>query len=77
MCVTIAHVRYYCACALLLQSIATVIMAEQSATVDLNDEEILQFIEINTAANTVRRTRSDLNVWNKWCAAVKSRGYSC
>ena len=49
---------------------ATVIMAEQSATVNLNDEEILQFIEINKAANTVRKTRSDLNVWNKWCATV-------
>ena len=45
-------------------------MAEQSATVDLNDEEILQFIEINKAANTVRTTRSDLNVCNKWCATA-------
>ena len=45
-------------------------MAEQNATVDLNGEEILQFIEINKAANTVRKTRSDLNVWNKWCATV-------
>ena len=45
-------------------------MAEQSAIVDLNDEEILQFIEINKAVNTVKKTRSDLNVWNKWCATV-------
>ena len=60
----ITHDKRSIACALLLQSIATVIMAisRVHATVDLNDEEILQFIEINKAANTVRKTRSDLNV---------------
>ena len=28
------------------------------------------FIEKNKAANTVRKTKSDLNVWYRWCAGV-------
>ena len=32
------------------------------------DEELLQFVEINKAQNTVKKTRSDLNVWKRWCA---------
>jgi hypothetical protein len=35
-------------------------MAEASGVVELEDEEVLQFIE---AANTVGKTRSDLNTW--------------
>jgi hypothetical protein len=31
---------------------------------ELDDEEVLQFIERNKAANTVRKTRSDLNNWS-------------
>jgi hypothetical protein len=37
-------------------------MAEVSG-VELVDEEVLQFIERNEVANTVRKTRCDLNVW--------------
>jgi hypothetical protein len=35
-------------------------MAEASGVVELDDEEVLQK---NEAANIVRETRSDLNVW--------------
>jgi hypothetical protein len=38
-------------------------MAEASGVVELDDEEVLQFIERSKAANTVRKTRSDLNIW--------------
>jgi hypothetical protein len=38
-------------------------MAEASGVVELDDEEVLQFIERSEAANTVRKTRSDLNIW--------------
>jgi hypothetical protein len=39
-------------------------MAEASGVhvVELEDEEVLQFIERNEAASTVRKTRSDLNI---------------
>ena len=33
-----------------------------------HDEELEQFVEQNKAQNTVRKTKSDINVWNKWCA---------
>jgi hypothetical protein len=38
-------------------------MAEASGVVELEDEEVLQFIERSEAANTVGKTRSDLNTW--------------
>jgi hypothetical protein len=34
------------------------------------DEEVLQFIERNKAAKTMRKTRSDLNIWSRWCSTV-------
>ena len=33
-----------------------------------HDEKLIQFVEQNKAYNTVRKTRSDTNVWYKWCA---------
>jgi hypothetical protein len=38
-------------------------MAEASGVVELEDEEVLQFIERSEAANTMGKTRSDLNTW--------------
>ena len=32
------------------------------------DKELIQFVEQNKAYNMVRKTRSDTNVWYKWCA---------
>jgi hypothetical protein len=37
-------------------------MAEASG-VELEDKEVLQFIERSEATNTVRKTRSDPNTW--------------
>ena len=31
------------------------------------DEELQQFIQQNRAVNTVKKTKSDMNAWNKWC----------
>jgi hypothetical protein len=38
-------------------------MAEASGVVEFEDEEVLQFIERSEAANTMGKTRSDLNAW--------------
>ena len=31
------------------------------------DEELQQFIQQNRSVNTVKKTKSDMNAWNKWC----------
>ena len=36
----------------------------------LDDAVVEDFIEKNKATNTVRKTKSDLNVWYRWCAGV-------
>ena len=37
---------------------------------ELDDAVVEDFIEKNKATNTVRRTKSVLNVWYRWCAGV-------
>jgi hypothetical protein len=44
-------------------------VAQASGVVELDDEEIPQFIEINKAVNAVRKTGSDLNIWSRWYVA--------
>lgn len=36
----------------------------------LNDVEIGEFIEKNKNINTAKKTKSDLNVWNRWCSSI-------
>ena len=31
------------------------------------DEELQQFIQQKRAINTVKKTKCDMNAWNKWC----------
>ena len=38
---------------------------------DLDDSEISLLIEVNGNVNTTKKTKSDLNVWKRWCEAVK------
>ncbi len=38
---------------------------------ELDDEHIGAFVESNKAINTVQKTRSDINVWYRWCELVK------
>jgi hypothetical protein len=38
-------------------------MAEASGVVELEDEEVLQFIERSEATNTMEKARSNLNTW--------------
>ena len=42
-----------------------------SEAIELKDEVIKDFIDKNKAINTVRKTRSDLNMWYRWCEGVK------
>ena len=37
----------------------------------LNDEYVKQFIDSNKAKNTVKKTRSDLNGWYRWCETAE------
>ena len=46
---------------------------ETTGAVHLDDDAVRQFIESNKAKNTVKKTRSDLNVWNRWCESVNER----
>ena len=36
----------------------------------LDDKELSEFVNANKAANTVKKTRSDLRTWEKWCHTV-------
>ena len=38
---------------------------------DLDDSEISSFIEENRNVNTTKKTKTDLNVWKRWCESVK------
>ena len=37
----------------------------------LSSTLVEDFIEKNKANNTVKKTKSDLNVWYRWCAGVR------
>ena len=38
---------------------------------DLDDSEISLFIEENRNVNKTKKTKTDLNVWKRWCEFVK------
>ena len=35
------------------------------------DDDISSFIEQNRNVNTTKKTKTDLNVWKRWCQSVK------
>ena len=37
------------------------------------DDDLLAFVQQNKASNTIKKTRSDLNVWLRWCDSVGER----
>ena len=37
------------------------------------DDDLLDFVKQNKASNTIRKTRSNLNVWLRWCNSVGER----
>ena len=39
----------------------------------LDDCEILSFIEENRNSNTTKKTKTDLNVWPRWCNSTNER----
>ena len=51
-------------------------MAAQSELgIVLEENEVKAFVDRNKAVNTVRKTRSDISIWCKWCNSVgENRG---
>ena len=45
----------------------------EAATHTLDDHSLKEFIQQNRARNTVNKTRSDLNVWKRWCNSVQEQ----
>jgi len=45
----------------------------EAATHTLDDRSLKEFIQQNRAKNTVNKTRSDLNVWKRWCNSVQEQ----
>ena len=37
------------------------------------DSEISSFIEENRNSNTTKKTKTDLNVWTRWCNSIYER----
>ena len=45
-----------------------------SEETQLHDSEISSFIEANRNSNTTKKTKTDLNVWTRWCNSINERG---
>ena len=43
---------------------------EEESEESLNDNEIDEFVQINRAKNTVKKTESDLQRWRDWCTTI-------
>ena len=39
----------------------------------LDDSEILSFFKENKNSNTTKKTKTDLNVWTRWCSSINER----
>jgi len=39
----------------------------------LDDTEISAFIEESRNSNTTKKTKTDLNVWTRWCNSINQR----
>ena len=50
--------------------VITVIFNDGNYNCEHDDAVVEDFIDKNKATNTVRKTKSDLNVWYRWCAGV-------
>ena len=59
-----------CTCALSLITIFGLIMAEMGECTLIDESEVKRFIDSNNAVITVRKTKSDLNIWTKWCNSI-------
>ena len=45
-------------------------MLEEESEESLNDDEIDEFVRINRAKNTVKKTESDLRRWRDWYTTI-------
>ena len=44
--------------------------AQPELGIVLEENEVKAFVDRNKAVNTVRKTRSDISIWCKWCNSV-------
>ena len=56
-----------------LANIDSSILDKPSEETQLHDSEISSFIEANRNSNTTKKTKTDLNVWTRWCNSINER----
>lgn len=56
-----------------LAHIDSSILDKPSEETQLHDSEISSFIEANRNSNTTKKTKTDLNVWTRWCNSINER----
>ena len=56
-----------------LANIHSSILDKPSEETQLHDSEIPSFIEANRNSNTTKKTKTDLNVWTRWCNSINER----
>ena len=45
-------------------------LVDIDTSLQLDDEALLRFVDDNKAKNTVKKTKSDMNLWYRWCTSV-------
>ena len=56
-----------------LASIDPSLLNKSNKEKQLNESEISSFIEENRNSNTTKKTKTDLNVWTRWCNSLNER----
>ena len=56
-----------------LANIDLSILDKSNEETQLDDSEISSFIEANRNSNTTKKTKTDLNVWSRWCNSINER----
>ena len=56
-----------------LANIHLSILDKPNEETQLHDSEISSFIEANRNSNTTKKTKTDLNVWTRWCNSINER----
>ena len=56
-----------------LANIHLSILDKPNEETQLHDSKISSFIEANRNSNTTKKTKTDLNVWTRWCNSINER----
>ena len=56
-----------------LASIDPSLLNKSNKEKQLNESEISSFIEENRNSSTTKKTKTDLNVWTRWCNPINER----